>query len=336
MGDRLSKLLPERSAEGRATKAEGSCPQPEEESYSRRLPIEDDDTYSARSGRSSLTQITEVPEPSFSEDGGNMEGKSKLNSSRRYSRIKTVSRTRDADPVYEPPQHLYLGHSRYSRLRYKPMLASLTDESYPIHYIAKEVRETIVKITERLDPARPYTSFEVDQFEHKELLPEVEDLVAGANILANRLKKILANHTVKSTKYHGKRPAIQPYYTQSYLNVTNEQCLRCGKEGHKAFKGPVKCPLGMIPLTSRCILCNTGGHIVAHCPTKVVYGIERTAFHIPAKTVQKISSKNVIVTKSSIDTPKRKVKRKATKLSIRLIDRPHKNRGNSREKENEK
>ena len=336
MGDRLSKLSPERSAEERATKAEGSCPQPEEESYPRRSPIEDDDTYSARPGRSNLGQITEVPEPSFSEEGGNMEGKSQLSQSRRYSRIKTAPRIKDSDPVYDPPQRLYLGHSRYSRLRYQPTLASLANGSYSMHYIAKEVREAIVKIAASLDPVRPYTSAAVDQSEYKELLPDVEDLVAGVNLLAKRLKKTIASNTVSNVKNYEKRPPIQPYYTQSYLNVTHEQCLRCGKKGHKAFKGLVKCPLGMIPLTSRCTLCNTGGHIVAHCPTNVKYGIKRPTFHIPAKSVQKISSKNKTMIKSSVDTPKRKMKRKATKLSLRLIDHPQINRGNSREKENVK
>lgn len=54
------------------------------------------------------------------------------------------------------------------------------------------------------------------------------------------------------------------------LNVTPDQCLKCGISGHRAY-GPTsdKCPLRNQPLVATaCSFCNKGAHISTQCPRR--------------------------------------------------------------------
>jgi len=53
------------------------------------------------------------------------------------------------------------------------------------------------------------------------------------------------------------------------LNVKFDECLRCGKTGHRAFGGSnvEKCPLKNLPITTTpCPACRKGGHMAKNCP----------------------------------------------------------------------
>lgn len=54
------------------------------------------------------------------------------------------------------------------------------------------------------------------------------------------------------------------------LNVTPDQCLKCGLTGHRAFgRQSEKCPLKNQPIVTKpCSLCNKGAHVAAVCPRK--------------------------------------------------------------------
>ena len=56
----------------------------------------------------------------------------------------------------------------------------------------------------------------------------------------------------------------------SDLNVTKDECWRCGLTGHFAFgKSRGKCPLNKQPITTTpCTNCNKGGHVAQICPRK--------------------------------------------------------------------
>jgi hypothetical protein len=56
------------------------------------------------------------------------------------------------------------------------------------------------------------------------------------------------------------------------LNVSRDDCLKCGLRGHRAF-GPdaQKCPLRAYELTEDpCSYCDKGGHLARNCPNKNV------------------------------------------------------------------
>lgn len=54
------------------------------------------------------------------------------------------------------------------------------------------------------------------------------------------------------------------------LNVTPDQCLKCGLTGHRAFgKLSANCPLKNQPMVTKpCPLCKRGGHVAATCPKR--------------------------------------------------------------------
>ena len=56
----------------------------------------------------------------------------------------------------------------------------------------------------------------------------------------------------------------------SDLNVTKDECWRCGLTGHFAFgKSRGKCPLSKQPITTTpCTNCNKGGHVAQICPRR--------------------------------------------------------------------
>ena len=76
-------------------------------------------------------------------------------------------------------------------------------------------------------------------------------------------------------QYQGQGRSFRPananqgqFHTLASLNIVPGECMRCGLEGHKAFKETSElCPLGQKPLTFICPKCNKGGHLVTDCPS---------------------------------------------------------------------